>query len=88
MMFSWAFTSSQLEAVGTAFYSINKKPIASGSIAQVYKAVLKDNKTTVAVKVRHPNVEKLIELDFRLMALIAVVVDYFLPWIRFIIIIC
>lgn len=38
------------------FDYINPKPIASGSISQVYEAQFRGQK--VAVKVRHPNIEK------------------------------
>jgi ubiquinone biosynthesis protein len=43
------------------FEEINQKPIASGSISQVYEAKFRGHK--VAVKVRHPNIEKNIEKD-------------------------
>ncbi|KAJ7515293.1 hypothetical protein O6H91_22G009700 [Diphasiastrum complanatum] len=52
------------------FEEFSEEPVASGSIAQVHKAVLRDQGTSkkvplvVAVKVRHPNVEKVIERDF------------------------
>ena len=38
------------------FESFIKDPVASGSVGQVYKAVLK-NKTVVAIKVMHPNMD-------------------------------
>jgi predicted unusual protein kinase regulating ubiquinone biosynthesis (AarF/ABC1/UbiB family) len=47
------------------FDSFDTKPLASGSIAQVHKAIL-DGRIVVA-KVRHPNVANLIDMDFRLM---------------------
>lgn len=43
------------------FDEFDHSPIASGSISQVYKAKLNGRK--VALKVRHPNVEKNIERD-------------------------
>lgn len=39
---------------------IDRKPIASGSIGQVYKGILKNGKK-VAIKVRHPNIRENIE---------------------------
>lgn len=45
------------------FSSFNETPIASGSIAQVYKAVLKNTNKEVAVKVRHPLLKESIEFD-------------------------
>ena len=40
-------------------------PIASGSVSQVYKAVYKGRK--VAVKVRHPEVDKYIQRDVNIL---------------------
>eukprot|EP01038_Epipyxis_sp_PR26KG_P005215 gene5215-7256_t len=51
------------------FSSFDTKPIASGSIAQVYKAVY--NSRPVAVKVRHPGVEQQIKMDFDIMKTLA-----------------
>lgn len=45
------------------FASFNETPIASGSIAQVYEAVLKKNNQRVAVKVRHSFLKESLELD-------------------------
>lgn len=61
------------------FWEFEEKPIASGSIAQVYKATLKDGVAfgkqkgpmTVAVKVRHPGVSNVIRRDFIIMNWIA-----------------
>ena len=47
------------------FEEFDEKPIASGSVGQVYKAKYKDKK--VAVKVRHPGIEKHIESDINLL---------------------
>lgn len=52
------------------FEEFSEKPVASGSIAQVHRAVLKQKLSpegkpiTVAVKVRHPHVSKIIQMDF------------------------
>lgn len=43
------------------FDEFDRQPIASGSISQVYKAKIQGKK--VALKVRHPNVQKNIERD-------------------------
>jgi ABC1 atypical kinase-like domain len=84
---SWSHTQKMMEsslglprgALLDVFDSFEPKPVASGSIAQVHKAVLKaDNAhigTVVAVKVRHPNVARLIDMDFRLMKLAATLAD-------------
>lgn len=78
---SWGYTQKVLEsslglAQGTLleiFDSFDEIPIASGSIAQVHKAVLRG--TTIVAKVRHPKVAKLMEMDFRLMNFAARVAD-------------
>ena len=50
----------------STFKKIDKKAIASGSIAQVHKAVLPDG-TVVAVKIRRPNIEKQFESDISIL---------------------
>ncbi|KAK6457007.1 ABC1 family-domain-containing protein [Scheffersomyces xylosifermentans] len=45
------------------FESISHEPVASASIAQVHKAVLKDSKETVAVKVQHDYIQKQVIVD-------------------------
>jgi len=84
---SWDHTQKMVESSlglprGTlleVFDSFDAKPVASGSIAQVHKAVLRAENahlgTIVAVKVRHPNVAKLIDMDFRLMKVLASMAD-------------
>ena len=48
------------------FSKFEKKPIASASISQVHKAVLKNGKV-VAVKVQRPNVEEIMQEDIQIM---------------------
>ena len=52
------------------FSSFSKKPIASASISQVYRAKLKNGKI-VAVKVQRPNVKKIMDTDIEIMFYIA-----------------
>jgi aarF domain-containing kinase len=77
----------------SVFDSFEPQPIASGSIAQVHRATLRhpDNSgqnntipTLVAVKVRHPKVQLLIDMDFRIMSFLAQIVDAVpsLSWIQ------
>ena len=56
------------------FSGIDKDPIASASIAQVYRAWLKDG-TKVAVKVRRPGIRKIVSGDIRSMMRIARIMD-------------
>ena len=77
----WSYSALFLEqslglGAGTlhcVFDDIDTQPIASGSIAQVHKAVLCGQ--PVAIKVRHPNVQKLMEMDFQLMTFGASLMD-------------
>lgn len=71
---SFAFTRNQIrkefgDSIEDIFDQFSSQPVASGSIAQVYKAVL--NGQRVAVKVRHPGVEEQIQIDFVIMKAIA-----------------
>ena len=84
---SYSFTRYQIEMelkapIEQIFEKFEKVPIASGSIAQVYKAVL--NGKDVAVKVRHPNVGEQIEIDFIIMKALATFIDSLpgLNWIN------
>ena len=84
---SWRFTKRSVEqalcikkgSLLEVFESFDEIPIASGSIAQIHKAILKSSKTgesrTIAVKVRHPNVSRLIDMDFRIMTMLANILD-------------
>jgi aarF domain-containing kinase len=71
---SYQYTEERVEnelgsKIAEVFSEFDEKPIASGSIAQVYRAVL--NGETVAVKVRHPNVREHIVKDFIVMKWVA-----------------
>ncbi|CAM9506594.1 unnamed protein product [Chrysoparadoxa australica] len=59
--------------IAEIFDWFGKEPMASGSIAQVHKAVL-DGKV-VAVKVRHPHVKERLHMDFLIMKWLARQVD-------------
>lgn len=84
---SFSYTQSEVlrefgQTIDTMFDSFEEYPIASGSIAQVYRAIY--NKQKVAVKVRHPNVEMQIKMDFDIMNAIIVCVENFfgLDWLN------
>jgi len=95
---SWTFTKETVVAAlalatdcgdnqcfDEVFAAFDEAPVASGSIAQVHRALInptpdqaasgRRNPTKVAVKVRHPNVAELIDRDFRIMRAFAGVVD-------------
>jgi hypothetical protein len=84
----WDFTQTLVESsldipqgsLFDVFSSFDREPLASGSIAQIHKACLK-NGQVVAAKVRHPQVAQLIDMDFRLMALAAKICDW-IPAVR------
>lgn len=59
--------------LGCVLDEFDGAPIASGSIAQIHRANLCG--VDVAVKVRHPNVQWLMDLDFRLMTMAATIAD-------------
>ena len=64
-------------SVDEAFLYIDKKPLASASIAQVYKAQLKTGESVV-LKVKRPGIQQVIEDDLLLMKdLVKVLNSYF-----------
>ena len=87
---SWRYTQKAVETslglphntLSQVFDTFDTKALASGSIAQVHRANL--NGTTVIAKVRHPNVSKLIDMDFRLMRAVAILADFLpaLSWLH------
>lgn len=58
--------------------SIEKEAIASASIGEVYQALLK-NGTKVAVKVQRPNIQSIVQIDFRTLGMIIWLADHFVP---------
>jgi len=56
--------------------SIEKEAIASASIGEVYQALLK-NGTKVAVKVQRPNIQSIVQIDFRTLGMIIWFADHF-----------
>lgn len=56
------------------FLKIENEPIAAASIAQVYKAVLKDS-TSVILKIKRPNIQKTIEDDLMLLKDLVSLID-------------
>lgn len=62
------------------FDSFDKKPVASGSIAQVHRGRLRGR--DVAIKVRHPQVALELALDASLMEVAARALDLAVPWLK------
>lgn len=77
-MHSYSLSKSMIEnelgmPINEAFDQFEKTPIASGSIAQIHRGVYLGQ--TVAVKVRHPNVEEQIMIDFDLMNAVVRIIE-------------
>lgn len=70
------------DSLECVFDSFDTAPIASGSIAQVHRAEI-DGKL-LAIKIRHPKVAQLIDMDFQLMSIAARMFDVLpgLRWLR------
>lgn len=66
------------QPVSVAFREFNDDPIGGASIAQVHRAVLQ-NGTPVAVKIRRPDIQKVIELDLAILLDMARFVDKHVP---------
>jgi predicted unusual protein kinase regulating ubiquinone biosynthesis (AarF/ABC1/UbiB family) len=60
------------------FRSFDDTPLASASLGQVHRAVLKDG-TEVAVKVQHADIDEIVQIDLKTIWRIMVIVTWFLP---------
>lgn len=69
------------QQISETFRSIDPIPIGSASIAQVHKAVLL-NGDTVAVKIKRPGIEKVINADLRILTHIAGLIESEIPETR------
>ena len=63
------------------FCEIDEIPVASASIAQVHRAVLKDG-TVVALKVQRPGIGEIIEMDIQILLSMAERIETIFPEIR------
>jgi aarF domain-containing kinase len=54
-------------SIGSLFDEFDPVPIGVGAVAQVYKAKLKNSQQKVAIKVLHPHVRDILEMDFVLL---------------------
>ncbi|MBI5643217.1 MAG: 2-polyprenylphenol 6-hydroxylase [Deltaproteobacteria bacterium] len=64
--------------LSSKFQSFNETPVASASIAQVHFAELRDG-TKVAVKVKRPGIDRIIESDMSVMNTLAGLLDKYVP---------
>lgn len=60
------------------FEKFEAEPVAAASLAQVHRATLKDGRT-IALKVRRPGIEKLVETDLAVLRVIIALMKDFLP---------
>jgi ubiquinone biosynthesis protein len=49
------------------FSLIEEEPLAAGSLAQVHRAVLKEENLPVALKIRRPDIVKTVEIDLQIL---------------------
>ncbi|MGB5882619.1 MAG: AarF/UbiB family protein [Desulfobulbales bacterium] len=49
------------------FSLIDEEPLAAGSLAQVHRAVLKDENVPVALKIRRPDIVRTVEVDLQIL---------------------
>ncbi|MCF8209315.1 MAG: phosphotransferase [Rhodoferax sp.] len=63
------------------FLHFEEQPLAAASIAQVYRATLKDG-TLVIVKIRRPEIKEVIEADLRLLGHLASLVEAEIPSLK------
>jgi ubiquinone biosynthesis protein len=60
------------------FRFLGEEPIATGSIGQVYRAVTPDG-TKVVVKVKRPDIDRIVRLDLHLLKMLAETMENLLP---------
>jgi ubiquinone biosynthesis protein len=74
--------SEELDGLPTAIFEVfDENPIASGSIAQVHRAMLKSGEK-VAVKVQRPNIRRMIETDLQILQEMATLFERQIPEAR------
>lgn len=56
----------QYDDINKIFYSVDIEPVGTASIAQVHKAILRENNKNVVIKIKRPDIEKTIYTDIQL----------------------
>jgi len=84
----WRFTKKKVEQafnqpLDEVFTTFERRPVASGSIAQIHAAVWRETGEKVAVKVRHPKVMESLWVDIMLMRGLAWLLDTYVPALHF-----
>ncbi|MGG1685102.1 ABC1 kinase family protein [Pseudalkalibacillus sp. NRS-1564] len=79
--FSWEKAKKTLEEEWSSDYEdvieqLSERPVASASIGQVYRATLKSGED-VAIKIRRPNIRKIIRADFQALRIVFWLMDTF-----------
>ncbi len=67
--------------LSNSFLSIQEKPIASASIAQVHAAITKEGQDVV-VKVQRPDIEAVLKTDMNLIYMVTEILSNFLPELK------
>ncbi|MBW2976614.1 AarF/ABC1/UbiB kinase family protein [Candidatus Woesearchaeota archaeon] len=81
--FSYALAKEQIKKelgknIDDIFSKFEQKPVASASISQVHRAILK-NGNKVAVKIQRPNVSEIMETDIEIMFYVAGLLEKHVP---------
>lgn len=64
--------------VSKKILSIEKKAVASASIGEVYKGILRGG-SAVAIKIQRPEIQSIVQTDFRTLKILIWFVDHFVP---------
>jgi len=68
--------------ISTLFASFEDRPVASGSIAQVHKAVLRNEREAVAVKVLKPGTHEIVRKNLSIMRLFVRLAVHYIPELK------
>ena len=71
------------KAPGAIFHTFHKKPIAAASIGQVHRAVLKDTREEVAIKVQRPDIQQTVAVDLEILHHLAALMERHVAELKF-----